>query len=495
MSKENIWVTYSPEAKTQYVRSIQALGALSPLFRQKDEDENNHTAYISSKYQETVFARFFNGRVVDRGNDPYDVMIPSPISNRKDLVGIKTFLNSSSSMQKIMQFKSIANTENWSAWITDGEYDRLIRRISYLRNQKLHSAQNTLAGPDTTPQEAFGNIYYHYLSPAEDGTVFVGQADYGFMKEDSLRVIESRTNTQNRITSILFTDDVHEYKYTPADSTLYMRFSHTSRIEADGDIVDDFIVRFFEDPHTALIRMYTKEFETEVDLEPGNRALESVDVVEQMPEEEEKEYYVFPLFRLHRYRDTEAGEVDPNSGLNVRMGKPKNKGSNKPRPVEEVEIKIPLPVQFHKEHPFFFGSASDGTPITKMIKKNSNWKGVYTNPDDRTFELVLTQSGVSMPAIVTGDNLKQIMSKNSQKNLGRWILSQVFMLRPYERLNRTKLDELGLDGIKLTRLDDGVVGMEFIKVSVEDLPHLWPREPDLFESLATVLPNISEEEE
>lgn len=484
-----IWDSYDAQSRELYIKSIQALGALSPMFRQKSEESEDRTAFISSKYQETVFARFFNGKVVDRGNDPYDVMVPSPCEGKRDLVGIKTFLNSSSSMQKVMQFKKVANNEGWSQWIADKEYGRLIKRIATLRNQKLRSTQNLLAGAGHTPESAFENVFYHYLSPAKDGYVHVGEADYPFMDEGRLSYTEP--DASNRVTAIFFTDGVHEFKYTPADSTLYMRFNHREKYP-DGDIVDEFEVCHFEDPHAALMRMLENEFGA--NLPPVNEGLPAnVDfgVALETIEEEPEEYVVFPLFRLDKRGDTEAGEVDKKSGLNVRLANPKNKGSNLPRPVNEVEIRIPEAREFHETYPFFFGATATGEPKSKLHRAGKEWKADF-NIDQRTFKLTLTQSGVQMEALITGSSNKQIMSKDSQEILGSWILSQVFQLAPYERLTRDKLDELGLDGIKLIRLDEGHIGMEFIKVSDKDLRHLWPKEPEKFQELALI--EESEEE-
>ncbi|RWZ85306.1 hypothetical protein [Glutamicibacter sp. HZAU] len=532
-----IWQQYSSDSREQYVAAIKALGALSALFRQKADGTADQTAYISSKYQETVFARFFNGTVVDKGNDPYDVMIPSSVSGKRDLVGIKTFLNSSSSMQKIMQFKSVATTEGWTSWIKDGEYQRLVTRIAELRNQKLRSTQNLLAGVGIAPEDAFANIFYHYLSPLKDGRVYVGESDYSFMDESNLSY--KAPNESKRISSLLFNDGKNEYKYTPADSTLYMRFVHTRAINNGGDIVDEFAVRQLDDPYASLMRLLESGF-AEL-LSPGHpergnsdvvrgrrRAIKStvetvVPVVVQQPKldvenvsmvpadgsprsrsknkawapdltadmtrrasnKEVERPVIFPIFRLTKYGETPAGEVDAKSGLNVRLGASKNKGSGTRRPVNEVEIKIPEPRKFYEEFPRFFGVNDNGEPISKLKRVGSKWQTVFENIDDRTFELVLSQSGQKMDAILTGDGNKQLMSKHHQDTLGGWILSQVFQLGEYELLDRNKLDQLELDCIKLTRLGNRRVGMEFIKITEEELEFLWPPKQDLFRQLWT----------
>jgi len=532
-----IWQQYNSDSREKYVAAIKALGALSALFRQKADGTIDHTAYISSKYQETVFARFFNGSVVDKGNDPYDVMIPSPVSGKRDLVGIKTFLNSSSSMQKIMQFKSVATTEGWTAWIKDGEYQRLVARIAELRNQKLRSTQNLLAGVGVAPEEAFANIFYHYLSPLKDGRVFVGESDYSLMDEDNLSYVVP--DQSKRISSIQFSDGKNEYKYTPADSTLYMRFVHTKKNDSGGDIVDEFAVRQLSDPHASLMKLiegdYAELLPSEQSEKQNNKRsqddtpdpkeleelvvghesvgateseVESVPVVpvavspkacpkkkarssESLTDEnildstESFQSVIFPIFRLTDYGDTPAGEVDSKSGLNVRLGAPKNKGTDTRRPVNEVEIKIPEPRSFHGKYPDFFGNNDAGVPISKLQKVGAKWKTVFADTDDRTFELVLSQSGQEMEAILTGDGNKQLMSKHRQVILGGWILSQVFQLREYERLDRDKLDQLDIDSIRLTRLGNRRVGLEFIKATEGDLDFLWPPKPDLFRELWT----------
>lgn len=536
---KTIWQQYNLDSREQYVAAIKALGTLSALFRQKADGTIDHTAYISSKYQETVFARFFNGLVVDKGNDPYDVMVPSPISGKRDLVGIKTFLNSSSSMQKIMQFKSVATTEGWTAWIKEGEYQRLVARISELRNQKLRSTQNLLAGAGVTPENAFENIFYHYLSPLKDGRVYVGEADYSFMDESNLSY--KVPDESKRISSLQFSDGKNDYKYTPADSTLYMRFVHTKKSDIGGDIVDEFAVRQLADPHSSLMRLIegdlaellpserseerknersqdslfgTKLLDEVLDdqsvvqepksdsenvsvvpssvlpkarLKKKTRSLEPATNVSSLDTAKPDQTVIFPIFRLTDHGDTPAGEVDSKSGLNVRLGAPKNKGSDTRRPVNEVEIKIPDPRKFHEDFPHFFGVNDTGDPISKLHKVGSKWKTAFENYDDRTFELILTQSGQEMEAILTGDGNKQLMSKHRQIILGRWILSQVFQLGEYERLDRNKLDQLDLDSIKLTRLGNRRVGMEFIKTTEEDLEFLWPPRQDLFKALWTPL--------
>ena len=520
------WVTYNPENKLTYVNAIQALGSISSLFRQKSDDPTNLTTYISSKYQETAFARSFGGKIVDRGNDPYDVMIASDLHGKYDLVGIKTFLNSSSRMQKIMQFKAVANDEGWPSWISNLEFEKLIRRISAIRNQKLMSTQSALAGPHQSISHVFNRFYYHYLSPAKDGTVYVGETSYDLIDESALTF--EPPSAGQKMTSLWFSDGRHEYKYTPADSTLYMEFKHREFAADGGDLVDEFYVQEVQDPYDFLLRAVRDEIgeaglliarqlpalqgsrtqdpskaeQIEVELperrlveldlgqfaaggEAGSKTFESAQS-SRIADVMTPPYVVFPLFRLTRYRDVRAGEVNPRSGLNVRLGAPKNRDSSTPRPKNEVEIQIPKARRFHEEFPEFFGVSDNGTRVSKAGRDGRSAK-LLLDEDQRTFKLVLTSSNVSMEGLLTGDHGKQIMSRHSQEILGSWILDQVFQLGDYEMLTRGKLDALGLDGIKLSRLGNREIGLDFVKVQEEDLEFLWPREAELFTELATPL--------
>lgn len=143
MREDSVWASYHSDYRNEYINSIKAMGALSPLFRQKSNDPSDKTTYISSKYQENAFAQSFKGEVIDKGNEPYDIRIPSATSGKFDLVGIKTFLFASSSLQKVMQFKSIANEENWNLLIANGQLSEVMLRIAQVRNKKLRAFRKT----------------------------------------------------------------------------------------------------------------------------------------------------------------------------------------------------------------------------------------------------------------------------------------------------------------------------------------------------------------
>lgn len=505
----SVWNDLNPRERDNYTNAIKAIAMLAPLFRQKALDDNNKTAYIPSKFQETVFAKYFQGTVVDRGNEPYDVMLPSTLPDKSDLVGIKTFLFSSSSMQKVMQFKSIAISENWAGEYLDKEdYLGLAKRISTIRNNRLKSTQAQLAGVGKTAEEVFGNIYYHFLSPAKDGAVHVGETEYTFTDVENIEVDIPDPDAK----SFTFTDGKHFYKYTPADSTLYMKFEHNKSKAEDGDIVDQFTTEPSAKPFELLLALLgtkTKETTAKSDtiahpqdttpadagsverlkpdsVEARTGKLFDLDKNLELATDEElapsKTCVVFPIFNLSRRGGVLPGQVPPKSGFNVRLGAPKNKGSDTRRPRHEMYLPVPQSKKFHAEYPKFFG-VKDGSPISTI---NQDGSFLHEEPSDRSFKLTLIPSGVTLTAYLTGDNLKQIMSIDRQTDLGPWVLEGIFQLADYELLDRKKLDELNLDCVRYTRLGNRHVGVEFIKATDEDLHNLWPRQKDDFLALKSV---------
>lgn len=503
MREDSIWASYPASARTEYINSIKAMGALSPLFRQKSNDASNKTTYISSKFQENAFAQSFHGEVIDRGNEPYDIRIPSATPGKFDLVGIKTFLFASSSMQKVMQFKSIANAENWSLLIASGQLSEVMVRIAQVRNKRLRAFQEDLAGPEKEPTNLFENIIYHYLCPSSTGTVYVGETHYDAMRIEHLEIIPD--NPHRNKGSFQFTDGIHTYRYTRADSTLYMHFDHASKTSPGSQIVDSFTVEQFADPRRVLISLIERDLTSSLDKlrnkEPFDSTVVGIhpasgDYLTDAPPNgrnpEAKPTVIFPLFRLTKRGGIPAGELDEKSGLNLRMASSKNKGSNTPRPVNEVEIKIPDARKFHSVFPEFFGKREDGVPLSSIGNIDPS-TGTKTVTEDKGFDLTLLPSGTTMKAYLTGDHNKQINSLHKQTTLGKWLLSGVFQLNEREALTRAKLDELGLDGVRLTRAGNRHVTMEFIKVLDPDLEYLWPPKPDIFRSLATPVEDLSEE--
>ena len=103
----SVWEQYSSEQREEYIKFLQVYGALSNLFRQKQGDM---IPYLDSKFQETVFAKIFNSQNADIGNTPHDVV--SVFGSDRIGIGLKTWMNSKPSFQKVMQLKRYQNEIN-----------------------------------------------------------------------------------------------------------------------------------------------------------------------------------------------------------------------------------------------------------------------------------------------------------------------------------------------------------------------------------------------
>ena len=97
---------------------------------------------------------------------------------------------------------------------------------------------------------------------------------------------------------------------------------------------------------------------------------------------------------------------------------------------------------------------------SKLIKK----KG------ERKFTLRIKPAGDEIEAYVNQDFGKAIQSTNNQGILGEWILRKVFQLPKGEPLTRERLNELEINGIRLTKADEHMIELEFIWIDKNNLP-------------------------
>lgn len=126
--------------------------------------------------------------------------------------------------------------------------------------------------------------------------------------------------------------------------------------------------------------------------------------------------------------------VFPQSGLNQWNANGRKRHSD--------EVYIPIPAKIHKEFPNFF-------------------------PDrDFPFELKLP-SGDIMRSKVCQDGGKALMSY-SNKELGKWILRDVLKLDEGEVLTYEKLQEVGIDTVRIDKISDSEFEINFANLGEYD---------------------------
>lgn len=122
-------------------------------------------------------------------------------------------------------------------------------------------------------------------------------------------------------------------------------------------------------------------------------------------------------------------QVYESSGLNQwnAKGRTRNYG----------EVYIPIPVSIHRNFPNFF-------------------------PDRNTpFDLRLP-NGKTMKSKICQDGGKALMSQ-SNKELGEWILRDVLKLKEGELLTYEKLQFLGIDSVRIDKIDEQKYEINFAK--------------------------------
>jgi hypothetical protein len=398
----SIWDQYDNEQRKEYIQFLQVYGALTNLFRQKQGDL---VPYLDSKFQETVFAKIFKGQNVDFANTPHDIL--SVFGDNRIGIGLKTWMGSKPSFQKVMQLKSYQNEINEHR----NDLHSLAHIISEYKNTKMISDYNRLGLSEDS------NIY-HYVT-RDRGHFTINECAYPLINLKNLKDFNPTP------TSFSWSDGIKDYKYTFGDSQIWQKFDSN---KYNTLVLHKFDVKIIEDPFEFLLEAYLKLIGSAKEIE--------LDIVEA-------------YIPLYSYK---SKEVEESSGLNAWNSKPKS--GNTPRPLNEIYI--PIPRKFHKKHPSFF--TKNIFEFEKNIKKYDDPK--HNKPQIR-FNLQLP-NGKKIPALLTGASMKHFQSgsktefdehgkKYGQDALGQWLLIDVLGLKERKLVTREWLQMKGTDSVRLWR--------------------------------------------
>ena len=408
----SVWQNYTVDERNLYVEYLKAYGALTKLFTQK----NNHDIpYLDSKFQETIYGKVFKSQNTDIGNTPHDIV--SSFGDRRVGIGLKTWMNSKPSFQKVMQLKAYKND---IVSIGNDPYERAYK-ISNIKNERLERDYARL-GLDAT------NNIYHYVV-RDEGYFTIVECTY---PEVDLRNI---TIEDSSATSLCWNDGLKQYKYTNGDTQVWMKFCADNA--DDTQVVDRFSVEVLDDPFSFLLDSF--------------KGLNAHSLMDALNAHVDEAY--LPLYSYS------TGEVELKSGLNAWNAAPKVKRSNRLRPLGEIYI--PVPMEFHRKNPTFFTD-----DIFYNIKH-----GIPVE-----FTIVLP-NGTEMPGRLTGSNLKNFQSGSmhelkpdgqrwGQSDLGNWLLVDVLGLRSRQLVTRAWLNDRGVDSVRLWHEngDKSRIYLDFAKV-------------------------------
>lgn len=175
---------------------------------------------------------------------------------------------------------------------------------------------------------------------------------------------------------------------------------------ATTEIVDEFEVEVFSDPLVELQSLFLES----THLEKASQRI--------------KDTIYLPLYGSKQ-------TVYDKSGLNQWNA------NGRKRDIDEVYI--PVPTVIHKKFPSFFPER--GVP----------------------FHLILP-SGESLTSKICQSGGKALMSCKN-KELGNWILRQVLKLKEGEILTYSKLQEIGIDSVRIDKIADGTFEINFNKIN------------------------------
>ena len=511
-----MWFNLNKEDKQNYKLLITNFASLSEAFSQKKEDEESEdfvAPIINSKFQETVFQKSFNAFGEDISNTSFDASIILDEKN-KYLVGIKSF-GISSGDQKIAQFKSDSQSRGWidkfntirdnsqnaktkeeNDNINNNYYYELAKEISLLRNKRIASSKEQLKGfvyDDVTVKSI-----YHVLMPSKKGEnpkIYVGEIDYLPIDIENIE-IEGATSLKTP-TNFKFNDGKHFYKYTSADSQLYMNFKNK-------DIVlEEWELEYVKDPFYIFENLHLLSRKSE-----ENKILQTVSWMIANKDGKVEESSGFNAFdgsskigkssrekrikKIERYlRDNFRIEdinfiIDMLKKILIENTKTAEKKQLRSklinfienlnddylaneikkmvyRPVGEVYIPIPDSKNFHKNFPDFFAKDAG--------KLEEGKSSLILPKEDRTFKLKFISSGNVIDAYINQDSGKAIQSIDRQDILGEWLLRGVFQLKERELLTAERLAELHINAIRFTKYKNiEEIGIEFIWIDENNPP-------------------------
>ena len=217
----------------------------------------------------------------------------------------------------------------------------------------------------------------------------------------SININEIR-NIKSKDKSIYFEDGINKYSFNFSKSTLYKRFSiPQNKLTIDIKIIDD--------PYNLILNL-----------------LRNYDFSETI--EDKKECVILPMYSTKNLKNKIIPE---KSGLNQwnAGGRKRNLG----------EVYIPIPQKIHKLKPDFFP------------RRN------------KEFELILP-SNQSLKAKICQEGNKALMT-NPNHDLSEWLLRKTLKLQKGKLLTYNHLIELGIDSLKITKINQKQFKIDFVKIN------------------------------
>jgi hypothetical protein len=217
--------------------------------------------------------------------------------------------------------------------------------------------------------------------------------------------INNLKNIISKNTSISFTDNKNEYSFNFSKSTLFKKFITPE----NATIIP---IEILEDPLELILQLFNKQIAIlEKQIGPVN------------------DYVILPLYSLKESKP-DLKVVPAKSGLNQwnAGGRKRNYG----------EVYIPIPHIIHKKYPNFF-------------------------PDRQTPFNLQVPTGEILNAKLCQENSKALMT-NPNNALSDWLLRKVLKLKEGELLTYDRLQIIGVDSVRITKINNANYKIDFAKI-------------------------------
>ena len=351
-----------------YFHYIKSVSSLSKLFSESE------IPFLHYRLAENLFCKAFNAENLSRTDTAYDAKIDN-IG-----IGIKTFVcPSNSKSEKIAEFDR-KNSE-----LQNLNVDKFAIKLAELRNERINFSNRTYK---------IEKSYYHCIA-RKKSSLLIFNTNYDLINMDKINIIS------NDKTSMKFKDNINEYSYNYAKSTLFKKFI----IPQNHKIID---IQIIDNPLDLILKIFSEYNNFEIT--------------------ETKDFVILPLYSC--LKNENKIYVPEKSGLNQW-----NAGG---RVRKYGEVYIPVPSEIRKLKSGFFPER------------------------DKIFNLEIP-SGYKLKAKICQDNGKALMT-NPNVALANWLLKDVLQLKERELLTYRKLEIIGIDSVKVEKIDDENFKIYFSKI-------------------------------
>lgn len=245
-------------------------------------------------------------------------------------------------------------------------------------------------------------LIYHIVKRVP-GQMQIIEYPFDYIDIENIKIIKNKKQNNN----IYFTDGKHKYHFSLSKHTLYMAF--------DGmKVIDRLFVDILSDPYAFLGNVH------------GIKEEEKLLVTEATKIKSEEQL----CLRLYSTKANGDKVVYPKSGLNQWNASGRRRDPD--------EVYIPYPVKDQERSLNFF-------------------------PDRQTVFNLTLPDGTRISAKVCQENGKAIMS-NPNKDLGKWLLRDVFELSQGTLVTYKMLEVFGIDSVIFTKHSDTDYSVDFAEI-------------------------------